>query len=534
MIEWLRRDERGMSIAAAVLALTIISMIMLYVGTQALNSMYTVRKKTDRSVGMAAGDSAIEKYRVALQSGLADESNGYLLDRAGLQSLIRAQSGADVQPNSATSGASGMADVLPSVPAWARFTVRERGSDSIGHWQVFHIHQPRYLQSTPASDVVIYIRAWATATTSTNITTRPRVFRVEFRPGFFSDYQVVTDAPFHGRNFGSTMIDGPIHSNGYRYLDWLALDAANRPTTGIYLQGTLTCGPNARFSTSQNAPISIPGGSCGAAAGSARRDARQINLLGVEDTFRRLATRCGVGNGVVQCASGSSTYDVRLGAGSVRVNGRAYSLVNTGPDTAALALLLDGDVVLSGSVSSPGRAARVTIATRRTSNGARRPQVFLRNTGSSPVVGSADLRNSVGVITQGDVVIDGQTRYRCLRQVNLAAISSSGSVSITPEMLTIAPPAISLAGRDCGDLALNGSFSSHGQQVLSILWANPRVPGTSTLPVGYSRATLRYNRNLFLAPPPYFPIATPWGVTTSKDADTRCLQGPMSGDPQCE
>src|SRR5690242_20895657 len=31
---------------------------------------------------------------------------------------------------------------------------------------------------------------------SDNITTKPRVFRVEYRPGWFSDYQSVTDAPF--------------------------------------------------------------------------------------------------------------------------------------------------------------------------------------------------------------------------------------------------------------------------------------------------------------------------------------------------
>lgn len=529
-----RAREQGFSLSAAVLALTMIAMVMVYVGTQTLNSIYTVRKKTDRSVGMAAGDSAIEKYRVALQSGLADESNGYLLDEASLRRLVEAQAGADVRPNSMTSTASGMVDVMPSVPAWARFTVRERGSDAIGHWQVFHVHHPRHLQSSPASDLVVYIRAWATALDSSNITTRPRLFRVEFRPGYFSDYQVVTNAPFHQRNLGAVTVDGPIHSNGYRYLDWLALDAGGSPTTGIYFEAAPTCGTNARFSTSQDAPIRIPAGSCNAAAAAARTDARQINLLGVEDTFRRLAARCDAGNRVVRCATGQPRYDVRLGSGSVTVNGTTYPLVNTGPDSAALALLLDADVVLSGSVSAAGRSARVTIATRRTTNGARRPQVFLRNTGSSPIVGATDLRHSVGVVTQGDIVVDGRSEHACLQQVNLAAVSSAGSVAITPELLTIAPPAISLTGRDCGALSLRGSFASHGQQVMAISWPNPRVPGTFTPTVGYSDTTLRYNPNLFLAPPPYFPVATPWGVTKSKDADTRCFEATRAGDPGCE
>lgn len=528
--------ESGMSISMAILAMTMISFLMLYVGTQTLNSIFTTRKKSDRSVGMAAGDSAIEKYRVALQSGLADETNGYLLDEASLRALVRDQPGADVVPNSTTSGAANMADVMPSIPAGSRFTVRERGSDSISHWQLFHVHQPRYALASPHSDVVVYIRAWATSLAgSGSLTTRPRLFRVEYRPGYFSDYQLVTDAPFHSRNLGAVTIDGPIHSNGYSYLDWLALDASNTPTTGIYFENAPTCGPNARFSTSQDAPIRVPtGGSCDTATSSARRDARQISLLGAEGTFAKLLDRCGSGNGVVQCPSGQPSYDVRLAAGQVIVNGRPYPLVGTGPDTRALALLFDADVVLHGSVSAGASAARVTIATRRTGNASRRPQVFLRNPGAEPIVGAAVPTNTVGVIAQGDVVIEGAPAQACLRQVNLAAISTSGSVTIPPEVVTIAPPAIALAGRDCGDIALNGSFAAHGQQVLAIRWADARNPGSFTPTVGYSRSTLRYNRNLFVAPPPFFPIATPWGVTKVKDADTRCLQGPRAGDPRCE
>lgn len=524
-----------MSIAMAVLAITMVAMIMLYVGTQALNSMYTARKKSDRSVGMAAGDSAIEKYRVALQSGLADETNGYTLDMAAMQALVRGQGNITVKPNSQVPEMRLLSPVLSSVPRSAQLTVIERGTDTIGYWQVYHVQQPYYLQSSPAQDLVIYLRAWATGPNGGTITTKPRIFRVEYRPGYFSDYQVVTDAPFNIRDLGNVTVDGPIHSNGYRYLDWLALDSTNQPRTGIYFEGSPTCTSRARFSTSQNQGIVVPGGSCASARASARRDARQISLLGAEPVFRKIQDRCGVGNGVAQCVlQGRSSYDVQLSSGGVFVDGRPYTLRNTGPDSASLALVFDGDVILHGALSANGRAGRVTIATRRTNAGDRRPSVYLRNKGGEPTVGAGDGRSSVGVVTQGDVVMDGAPMFGCLRNVNLAAISTAGSVTIDPTKVTIAPPPVNLNGSDCGQVRLNGSFSGHGQQVLAMRWTDARRPGSFTPIVGYSRWTLSYSRNLFLTPPPFFPIATPWGVTKVKDADSRCLVGSGLGDPTCE
>ncbi len=541
MMGWHRtHGERGMSISMAVMALTMVSFIMLYVGTQALNSMYTARKKSDRSVGMAAGDSGIEKYRAALQQGLADETNQYLLNELELKSLVERQDGATVKSNAATSVAAGMTDVSSRIPDWARYTVVERGTDSVGHWQVFDVLQPRYYDSptTPASDLVVYIRAWATALDSSAITTKPRIFRIEYRPGFFSDYQFVTDAPFIASNFGTSNINGPIHSNGYSSASFLAQEPPGTFRTGIYYANSPNCGAKARFSTSQGAPIVVNGASCTTAVDAARTDARQISLLGVQDLFAKMQKRCP--SVLVVCPTTLPQNTVRLGNNQVTVNGTSYSLQTaaTSPGNAALAVLLDGDVVLSGSLQTPaGVAGRVTIATRRLSSGDRAPRVFLRNPGSPnlPVVGSLSLRNSVGVVTQGDIVMDGRSDYACLKRVNLAAVSSAGSITIAPELVTQAAPATDLTNRSCPNLRMEGSFAAHGQLVAALRWPDVRNPGTFTPVVGYNGSDLRYNDNFFLSPPPFFPTATPWAVTKVKDADSRCLTTTsIAGDPTCE
>jgi hypothetical protein len=533
-----RHREAGMSISMAVLALTIVAMIMLYVGTQTLNSLVTARTKQDRSVGMAAGDSAIEKYRAALHQRLADESNNFILDEAALNLLVREQAGTRVVSNQTTSVAAGMRDVSARIPLTARFTVVEDGTDSTGYWQVYDVLQPRYYDNPaggrPASDLIVYIRAWATEKGGTTITTKPRIFRVEYRPGYFSDYQSVTDAPFFVRDNPTYTINGPVHSNGYTFVDWLARDAAGTSHTGIWFERAPACGAQAKFSTSQDAPIVVPGGSCAAARASARRSARQISLLGTEDTFAKMQSRCGAA--IMQCRTGGGTYVVRLGASSVSISsslGNEVINLVPGPDSDSLALLLDGDVRLSGALSvGPGRAGRVTIATRRRTTSDRRPQVYLQAT-SGGVVGAADPNHSsVGVITQGDVVLDTPP-IGCLQRVNLAAISSAGSVTIPPELVTIAPPTIDLAAKACGRLVLDGSFSAHGQLITSIRWPDVRTGGW-TATAGYPEPTLQYNRNLFLTPPPFFPTATPWSVTKVKDANDSCLIGPSSGDPRCE
>lgn len=522
-----------MSMSMAIFAMTMVAFLMLYVGSQTLNSMYAARKKSDNTVGMAAGDSAVEKIRTALHGGLIDEANDFQLDETALNLLVQEQDKTKVIPNSQAPGYATMVPVRLPNPGRLHFTVREQGSDSVGYWQVFDVITPRYHRSAP-NEVVFYVRAWATATTSDTITTKPRVFRVEYRPGWFSDFQSVTDAPFFIKDNTNVTISGPIHSNGYSVVDFLAMDDSQVTQRGIWFKDAPTCTAGAKFSTSQGTGIRVPGGSCSSYTAKAKTNARQLSLLGVQSTFQRIQNRCGNGHGLVYCVSGAASYDVRLGNQSVRVNGTRYPL-RVRPDSGSLVLLLDGDVVVRGALTMPNnRAGRVTIAARRRNATDRQPQVHLRGDFGS-VVGAADpSKDTVGIINQGDIILDTPNYGGCMTRVNVAAISQSGSVTIPPEFVTLAPPAYQLSSLECGSPSVFfGSFAGHGQFIPSIKWPDIRTGGW-TPTVGYSQPTFAYNRNLSLNPAPFFPTATPWGVTKAKDANARCLVAPNAGDPRCE
>ena len=528
-----RHDERAMSMSMAIFAMTMVAFLMLYVGSQALNSMYAARKKSDGSVGMAAGDSGVEKVRTALQGGLIDEANDFQLDEKALNLLVQEQERTKVIPNAQAPGYATMVPARLPSPGRLHFTVREEASDSVGYWQVFDVISPRYHRAAP-NEVVIYIRAWATATTSDTITTKPRIFRVEYRPGWFSDFQSVTDAPFFMKDNSNVTISGPIHSNGYSVVDFLAWDDNNVTQRGIWLKNAPTCLEGAKFSTSQDAGIVVPGGSCSGYVAKAKKKARQLSLLGVQSTFQRIQNRCNNGYGLVFCPQGAASYDVRLGNQSVRVNGVTYPL-RVRPDSGSLVLLLDSDVVIHGALTMPNdRAGRVTIAARRRNATDRQPQVHLRGD-LGPVVGAADpSKDTVGIINQGDIILDTPNYGSCMSRVNVAAISQSGSVTIPPEFVTLAPPAYDLASLGCDNQSVFfGSFAAHGQFVPSIKWPDVRT-GNWTATVGYSRPNFAYNPNLSSNPAPFFPTATPWGVTKAKDANSRCLVAPNAGDPRCE
>lgn len=528
-----RRGDDGSAVAMAILMLFIISILIAVVGTGALSSMFQAKRKTSHTVGMAAGDSGIERYRNALQTHQADESNGYMLDQAGLTRLM-SDAGAVVLPNSQTSEHWRMLPV--ALPSQYRYTVRESFDSTYGYWQLFSVIQPKFSAASP-SDLIIYLRAWATdKTASATMTSQPRVFRIDYRPGWFSDYQSVTDGPFYVKDNPNFTISGPIHSNGFAGQSFLTPDPGNPNVgyQGLYSNLPLPCTSGAELSTSLSNPGSIQVAGCA----SAKREvgARRINLLGVEDTLQFMHTRCET-TAILVCAKGSSSYDVRLGAGGVTVNGRRYALQlppgDARPDSEELTVLADATVRLSGAVSpsNGARAARVTIATRRPTMSSPQPDVILQASGGTTVGSSNYNRDSVGVISQGNVIMDVPPDSSCLRQISLAAVSEAGSVTIPPELVTLAPAAINLNSKVCGAATYRGSFAAHGTFVSSMSWI--LSDGSRTPSIGYASPTLTYNPTLFRVPPPFFPTATPWAVADVKAASNSCLTAATAGDPSC-
>ena len=535
-----------------VLGLTIVAMIMLIIGSQTMGSLFSSRQKQEKSTGMAAADSGIEMIRLALQSGLADETDGFALTREDLETLIAndPESTAEVIANSS---AWALTPALVTDPD-QQFTVREAARDSYRYWQVFNVIPPRYAPGR-SSNVVYFVRAWAMAKDEATMTTSPKVFRVEFRPGLFSDYQFVSDAPFWVYNNTSYVINGPIHSNGYDPDAAFVSYSPDDPLDpiqghGIYVDAPRNCTGRARFSTSQGKPITVKGSdsTCIEAAADGQTNARQVSLLGVNKVLERIRERCGAIG--VYCDpyknSPQPLTDIRLAGDQVQVDGATVAASRwqvTPGDSRALTILVAGDVRIRGSIDSSGsgEVLRVTIANMRHESLDRSPNVLLAADGGNKVVGVAngtgsgnnDMRDSVGVITEGNIILPMPATGQgdCLRTVRMAAIASTGGVTIPPEwVLKDAPPVSTLDGWECNaDLALEGSFATHGQFVASMGW------GTSTgkKDVGYPSVGMVYEQRLYSVPPPFYPTTLPWGITKVGDADSRCLVASERANPFC-
>lgn len=560
--------ERGSTLSLSVLALTIIAMLVLFIGTQTMSAIFSGKKTRDNSVGMAAADSAIEKYRVALEAHLADEYDGWTLDQADLERLVN-DKGAGIQAG----------EVIHSPPSWelARgltptpapnphpFTVRERMGPSSGYsfWQIYKIVPPGR-RAGKESNLTVYFRAWATGSDpNAPSPSSPRLFRAEYRPGYFSDYQAVTNETFLVESNPYYKIDGPIHSNGYSN----KAGFTGTEAVGIKFDSmsTPTCTAMAEFSTARNAKIvgtGPPGASCGKNNVLHNRRARELDLLAAEKSFLWLKNEeCGTEFVICRDRSSASTpYKIHLSKNGVYINGEFKKLQPTDLDSLSLTVMLDDQVQLSGVLSDtdPNRVSRVTIATRRKDTLSALPRVFLRKS-SGPYATQVGALNPnedvVSVIAQGDIVLPLKTDLvpmnsnGCLSRVNLAVISESGALTIPPQYATEASPSVKFDGGEltcAGKLTLHGSFSSNGSLLASKAWALPPTsPGCPvsvgdvayagvTCPIGYPLVTLRYNPVFYRNTPPAFPTSTPWATVKAKETNRTCLDDlTASGAPKC-
>ena len=396
------------------------------------------------------------------------------------------------------------------------------------YWQVYDVIEPRYSSMRP-SDLIMYVRAWSTGK-DMRLASKPRVFRIEFRPGFFSDYQLVSDGPIFGSQGSIWQIGGPVHSNGYPGPKWFSGD-----TKGIKSKGMATCFGRARLSTSHDAEIDVPGCSGGFIGGISRKRSREVNINVVNDSFKYIKSRCGV-VAYVTCATGRGPYDVTMSAGGISwtsENGgggfaAAGGNVRNGDANSAVVLFND-EVRVSGSVSGMGvRASRVTIAAYREDPNALPANIVLRGGGT---VGGANPRtDSVGLVAQGDVILDVPPEGQCLGTVNAAVATAGGGVTMPQSLLTLTKPAADVSSSNCGNITLTGSYVAHNPPRTFVRWTNK--DGDEVGRAGYGTANYNYSDALYVNPPPLFPTSRPWAMTKVADAKNVCLTT-RAGDPTC-
>lgn len=503
------REERGIAMTGAMLMMMVIAVLIVAIVASTMGSLSASRTRSSNVVGLPPADSAINAYQHALLQEYADVTNSYTLDYAELRQL--AQPGDTVLTRQQVKQRFGksLADVQidpTAVPPAKTGTMRETidsARNMYGYWQIYKVMSPDLTLSSTAANLVVYVRAWIASGTG-GITTDPRILRVEFRPGLFADYQLVTDAPI--TYMTGARLDGPIHSNGL--YDGVT-DASSG--TSIWAFGSITCSSDVVLSTAQGA-IDAPCGKQEPNTGN------HIDILSVEDAFERMERSCKPARGIpfAKCfpakAVSDPPYRVQLSGSTVSVDGASVSGLSSG-----MGLLFGSDIELSGSAS-----LALTVAAKNLGHNGAANIRLVGNVGSP--TGAKD-GNPLGIMAQGDIIVGDPANQCGVTSINGALIAETGTVTIDPRWTTDLfqdnPPTCT------EQITVRASLASHHMPVFRWEWNDTKYFS------GYTQRLYEWDRDLAVNPPPFAPLTRRWEVTQWTDANMDCLTS-RSADSTCQ
>lgn len=498
--------------------------------TDALQGVRTSQSGADRAAALPIADSAITKYLFELQSDMVTEGTDYVLNQEAMDSIASSTPNSTVIPNATLPGDATLRTVQGSVANYGgAFTMREKSVSSqagqpqmYGYWQLYHVIRPddyavAGAKATDDHSLIAYFRSWTGDASNANVT-KPRIVRAQFRPGFFSDYQLITDAPIQ---YGAgASVSGPVHTNGYQ-IGSTALQAGI--AVDVAAGGSLTCQGGASITAAKGSIGSSVPNSCITAPSGRNPTGKVIDFLQAEESFTSIM-RDGDSSGprrtfVFPYDGTPST--VTLAGSAVQVDGRAVANIN---GRRPLALLFQGDVAVQGTISG-----RLTIAAQSFNEPgyptppAGAADIYLLNDTGIPTSGSGTNvqptnrgKDALGLIAEGNVYVPTKnSNGTCASMLSAAIIAVSGRVSLPVNETT----QIEQTGfRPCQNLlTVYGSMASHMAPILQWKWG---AGGGST---GYTQRTYSYNPFLKESPPPYFPRSSVWRVAGWKDANYDCL-----------
>lgn len=530
-----------MAVPLAIILLLVCGGLAAAIGMAGMSSLASTRERADRAVGLPAADSAIAKYQYALQSDLIQEAEGYVLTRDAMEQLKSTERGDRVVPNSSLaslcSGGQCGALAQTRAPAGGQFTMVEPvGNGQMGYWQVFAVIPPDFGNPSVDPHVVVYFRAWVSDAAG-QVSTRPRMVRVEYRPGLFADYQIITDGPI---SIGSgAEINGPVHSNGF--LDGFHKPPAAAPEARIWSADTARCvGQYGMLSTAQGT-IVAPG-----CARKRENTGAYVNFLKVEESFTRIEQQCG--RAYAWCSPpGRGPYLVELNGSRVQVrvladrdvfgavpkvrSGQGAPLYTVASLPQSYAMLFDDDVYVRGMV---GTQNRLTIATRMgtTTSGSGAADIHI----IGDTAASDDPRSSLGLVAQGNIVYaigqgeGAEVTNSCpVDLVRAAMIAESGSVTIPPVYTT---PTKQMNAPQCPALHVQGSIASHHTPIMFWTWNETAADAPWS---GFQKRSYTWDERLRRNPPPFFPRSEAWQVVRWSDANDDCLRAELGGNikPEC-
>lgn len=544
-----QRTEAGFTLPLAIILIFVATILVTAAGTYVMGRTSDHDRRRDRVLAVPIVETAVHRLTMGLEENLLAEHRRFVPTPAQLTELTAGQR-VNLLPGNP------LRAPMPPIPAGLpQYTIQEIGDGSagkVGHWQMVGIFEPEYAEARDEGVVVIYLRVWIAPPTQPWLATEPRLVRVEFRPGRFTDYQAVIDGPLL---FGpGAKLNGPVHTNGFiddRTNMQGAMAASNRVAT--VGSTTVPCSGAGQITTAQGNV------EAGAFSGCRVRTntRRYVNMLAAEQSFDRIRLACQdsrmdsqkravcydqpVGGSSVPWSAATGGLDLRgyrvqIYSNYVRVSkyeinpstqqpGQYTSwsqTINT-PAGSTTALLFADNVIVSGTTS-----ARLTIAARKP--GAAVPVVSSQErTGAANMFIHGDVKSSgasgvLGLIAQGGLVLQGLAGGGCVREINAGMMAMGGTLTIDPRYTTEIHHS---GGAACGTLKVAGSLAAHRSPVLFWQWAN--VSGY----VGYNQRDYVWDADLRRNPPPYFPTTETWDSKHVRPADLDCFTAGFISDPDC-
>jgi hypothetical protein len=537
-----RAGDEGFAMPVAIMLGLIAVALMLAAGTYSLGRIDDHDRRRDRVVAMPVVDTAVTRIKFGLEQNLLAEHRDYVPTTAQLQQLVNGTE-ASIVPGSILN---------PPIPAgMPNVTVLEpMGPHHAGYWHLLRVFAPAYGANDDQGVVVAYVRAWTAPRATPQLGSKPRMVRIELRPGRFADYQAVIDGPIV---FGQgATLNGPIHSNGFNdeRTNFLSLLSNATERVSTVDGASVSCTGAAQITTASGSVDSASFPGCPVETNTGRF----VNLLAAEEAFTRIRKACAETVPNVRCFDetyeGSNVpaslsqhspdlrgYRVHLSPDSVTVSGyeidyvsetpQPYPVAGAGtistPPKSTTVLFFADNVIVSGTTG-----ARVTIAARKAGE-------WSVNTasGSANIYVAGDTTYDgdgavLGLLSQGGVILDaikdGSGTHACISNLRAGVVAMAGTLTIDPRYTT---RLYQQGAPSCGPIRIRGSLAAHRSPVLYWKWDN--VAGHA----GYSTRDYQWTDSLRRNPPPYFPTTDTWEARHVRPANLDCFSGGTITDQNC-
>lgn len=555
------RCEDGVAMVWAVIAMiVIVGMTLVMIASSGALSR-DARRQAQSTAGDTPLQAAITTYQSALRGGIARESNGFQLTGVDACRLLEPTgvicAGASL--GSRTFLSAGSAEVPTSfqppncigIPAPCTFTVRSQATADNGivhrsYWQIYKVIAPQYnmlgIDPLRNTNLTVYFRTWSGGSTLVS-SGKSKITRVEFHPGGFSDFQILSDGPIQIEN--NATINGHIQSNGF-------LDTVHDPRPNIddklrvweINPGAITscAGPYAEVSTAHGAIDADISSRCGDEKVIAE-SRRFVNFTRVKDSVNLIRKDCITSPSTAYCFNSPVATDPNM-FWEIRQTGALITVqemaTTTGtpiaistvslPVATTRTILVDRDVHLYGNANQTGRLTIASWVRRSDASDVSVDDgsIFLyTNWGRNKTCASCNRDAAYGLIAQGNVVPVMKDGACPVSTIRAAIIAATGGFTIPPDYTTDMFQDASVRMPQCSSLTVEGSISSRHSPNMYWYWGSP-PPAVPINWAGYLSRNYTWDENLLRNPPPYFTISSQWKVAVTRQADQGCLLDPAA------